>query len=126
MPELSVIIVHHNTPTDLDVCLESLYHFTKGLSFEVIVVDNASTVPGIHEVIAKYPDVVFVRAGANLGFAKGCNLAAGMAKGEYLALLNPDAYVVEDTLTKTVCFMKRNAIELCGPRTTSAAGASHH
>lgn len=40
---VSVIIVNYNTRDYLDNCLRSLFAHTKGVSFEVIVIDNASS-----------------------------------------------------------------------------------
>ncbi len=58
---------------------------------ELIVVDNDSSdgTPGaVRELV---PDAIVVEAGANLGFAAGCNRGASTASGELLCFLNPDA-----------------------------------
>jgi GT2 family glycosyltransferase len=60
---------------------------------ELIVVDNASGDGTPDEVRELVPDARLVEAGANLGFAAGCNLGAGEATGELLLFLNPDAVV---------------------------------
>ena len=58
---------------------------------ELIVVDNDSSdgTPGAVRELA--PDAIVVEAGANLGFAAGCNRGASTASGELLCFLNPDA-----------------------------------
>ncbi len=43
MIDLSVVIVSYNTKKLILDCIESLAKNTKGISYEVIVVDNAST-----------------------------------------------------------------------------------
>jgi len=42
MLDLSIIILSYNTEKLLTECLDSIYELTKGITFEVIVVDNAS------------------------------------------------------------------------------------
>jgi GT2 family glycosyltransferase len=41
--DLSIAIVSWNTKRLLDECLESTYRTTKGIEFEVIVVDSVSS-----------------------------------------------------------------------------------
>ena len=58
---------------------------------ELIVVDNGSS-DDTAEVVAKLdPAATLIEAGANLGFAAGCNRGAEAASGELLVLINPDA-----------------------------------
>src|SRR5207247_1297369 len=60
---------------------------------QLIVVDNDSsdgTAGAVREVV---PDAFLIDAGANLGFAAGCNRGASAASGELLLFLNPDASV---------------------------------
>ena len=61
MYDLSIIIVNWNTKELLRRCLNSIYHNTNKLSFEVLVVDNASR-DGSAEMIKKeFPQVRLVR-----------------------------------------------------------------
>ena len=43
MIDVSIIIVNYNTKNITASCIDSIYEKTSGLSFEVILVDNAST-----------------------------------------------------------------------------------
>lgn len=58
---------------------------------ELIVVDNGSSDATTALVSELVPRARLIEAGANLGFAAGCNLGAEAASGDLLVLLNPDA-----------------------------------
>jgi hypothetical protein len=90
-PRASIIIVSYNKRDDITRCLESVKK-TAHPSFEVIVVDNAST-DGSANVVAGFPDVITISSDVNLGFGGGCNLGASRSQSEYLVFLNPDTVV---------------------------------
>lgn len=100
--DLSVIIVNWNTKKLFEDCLSSIYKFTKGVNFEVIVVDNASEDDSVQMVVKKFPQVKLIKNNQNLGFAKANNQGIKVAKGDYVALLNSDTYLVENALKKLV------------------------
>jgi hypothetical protein len=85
-------------------CLESLYAETQSASFEVIVVDNASSDGSAQAIREAFPDVQLIEPGANLGFAKANNLAAESARGRNLLLLNPDTVVLDGAVDTLVAF----------------------
>jgi GT2 family glycosyltransferase len=104
-PDLSVILVSWNTCDELEACLESVAAGVRGVSAEVVVVDNASTDGSPDMVAASFPDVRLVRHAENLGFAAGCNAGLRVATGRYLLLLNPDTIVLDDVLGATVRYL---------------------
>jgi N-acetylglucosaminyl-diphospho-decaprenol L-rhamnosyltransferase len=58
---------------------------------ELIVVDNDSSDGTVEAVRQVAPRAIAIDAGANLGFAAGCNRGAEVASAALLAFLNPDA-----------------------------------
>jgi GT2 family glycosyltransferase len=94
--KLSIIIVNWNSLGYLRKCLTSLYAHIRDLSFEVIVVDNASPEPGIESLNADFPDVVVIKSNVNLGFAGANNLGFSSSSGEYVLFLNPDTEVTDN------------------------------
>ena len=86
-------------------CLDALAAQTRA-PCEVIVVDNASTDGSAG--VARARGAAVVEAGANLGFAAANNLAAAQAKGEWLVLLNPDAYPEPDWLERLLAAADRH------------------
>lgn len=95
---LSVIIVNWNTRDLLRRCLSSLRAHPPKSSFEVIVVDNASSDGSADMVAQEFPEVCLLRSQTNLGYAAGNNLAFSVACGEWLLTLNPDTELIDDSL----------------------------
>jgi N-acetylglucosaminyl-diphospho-decaprenol L-rhamnosyltransferase len=95
--KFSIIVVNYNSGPRLDRCLKAIaaQSFAK---FEVLIVDNASA-DGSEKTLLPDHRFQMIFAGKNLGFAAGNNLAAKQAKGEYLFLVNPDAYLEPECLT---------------------------
>jgi GT2 family glycosyltransferase len=84
----SVLIVAYNSGAVLPACLQSLSVQTYPADlFEVLILDNASTVPVVH---APIPNVRVIRSEKNLGFAGGNNALVPHARYDTLSLLNPD------------------------------------
>lgn len=98
--DLSIVIVNWNTRKLLEDCLSSIYKFTKGVSFEVIVVDNGSEDDSQQMVRVKFPQVKLIPNRHNLGFTKANNQGIKIAKGKYCFLLNSDTYLIENSLKK--------------------------
>lgn len=90
MTDLSIIIVNWNSTAYLEKCVESIYAHTHEISFEIIVVDNASPDGDVETVRDRFPDIILIQSSANLGFARANNLASHVSSGRYLVFLNPD------------------------------------
>ena len=96
--DLSIVIVNWNSVDFLCKCLTSVYANSKGTSFEVIVIDNASF-DGCEEMIQnEFSLVRFIQSQKNLGFARANNLASEQATGKVLLFLNPDTEVIGPAL----------------------------
>src|SRR6185369_14794920 len=90
-PLVSVIIVYWNGIKYIDRCLQALFA-QSFQDFEVILVDNGSVDDSVTEIEKRWPRVQTVRLNKNLGFAAANNIAAKKARGQWLALLNTDAF----------------------------------
>ena len=90
-PDASVVVVSFNTRDLLRECLTNLYR-QQDLSFETLVVDNASRDGSADMVAAEFPMVRLIRETVNLGFAAANNVAFPLACGRYVVLLNSDAF----------------------------------
>ncbi len=100
VPTFSVIIVNFNGGEYLQAAVDSLKR-QSFRNFELFVVDNASTDGSMERLDSTGLERVHLMPEAeNHGFAKGNNIPAKRAVGEWLVLLNPDAVADEDWLLK--------------------------
>lgn len=105
-PFISVIIVNWNGSSVLNQCLHSLaaQSFT---DFEILIVDNGSTDDSLVGVETYWPRVRIERLSKNLGFAKANNIGVRLASGQWVALLNNDAFPEKDWLSHLVSAIKK-------------------
>lgn len=96
-PWVRIVIVNFNGAACLQRAVDALARQRQS-DFECVVVDNASTDGSADRVVLPDHRFALLRAGANLGFAAGCNLGARGATTPWLAMLNPDAFAAEDWL----------------------------
>lgn len=106
--DLSIVIVNWNTVDYLKGCLVSIYENIKGISFEIIVVDNASSDGSSEMLRNNFPQVKLIANEENVGFAKANNQAIKESKGKYILLLNPDTLVSSGSINEMVDFMEAN------------------
>ena len=92
-PFFSILILFWQSEQYLQNCLQSLRAQTFQ-DFEVILLNNGASQPPDPTVLAAFQDLRLnlIHSDSNLGFAGGNNLAARSASGEYLVLLNGDAF----------------------------------
>ena len=63
---------------------------------ELVIVNHDNPAPIVERLKtleAEHARLRVVHSGANLGFARGCNLGASVAQGDYFLFLNPDAQI---------------------------------
>jgi GT2 family glycosyltransferase len=90
---LSIIIVNWNSVEFLKKCLVSVKAGTRGIEYEIIVIDSASF-DGCGEMLqTDYPEVIFIQSQENVGFARANNLAFEKSCGSKILFLNPDTEI---------------------------------
>lgn len=99
--DLSIIIVNYNTLGLTKNCIENVRKHTKGIVYEIILVDNAST-DGSIEYFSTMEGIIFVESGNNVGFGRANNLGFEYSSGRYLLMLNSDTVVVDNILSRMV------------------------
>jgi GT2 family glycosyltransferase len=108
-PDLSVVLVNWNGLAITSAALESLREHTRGITYEVTVVDNGSTADASRtELPARFPWVNFVANPVNLGFTRANNQAIRTVRGRHVLLLNSDTVQTENALGAAVDYMDAN------------------
>ncbi|EMR03696.1 glycosyltransferase family 2 protein [Cesiribacter andamanensis] len=95
---ISIIVVNYNTYKLTSACIYSILEHTKGVDYEVVLVDNNSTECEPEQFLLDFPSVRLIKTKANLGFAKGNNLGIKYAKGEVILLVNSDAELTNNAV----------------------------
>lgn len=99
-PDFSILILSWRSEQHLPRCLRALeaQRFKK---FEVLLLDNGNESPLSEDLLTTFPDLTLkiLRSEKNLGFAAGNNLLAKEARGDYIVLLNADAFPEADWLS---------------------------
>ncbi len=123
-PDLSIIVLSYNTKDITINCLESVLKYTKGIRYEIIVVDNGSTdgsLSSIKKLAENENRIKVVDAGENLGFGRGNNLGASKATGKYLLFLNSDTLLIDNALKECLDFVsERTNLGVYSPRLLNA------
>ena len=96
--ELSIICVNWNSVDYLRECIASIYANTRGISFEIIIVDNASPQGGVDRLKDQFPKITIFKSSQNIGFAAANNLGFRQSMGEYVLFLNPDTELIGPTV----------------------------
>ncbi len=97
----SFIIPVYNRPEEIDELLESLTNFTSSIPFEVVIVEDGSSIP-CKDVIEKYLDKITIAYyfKPNSGPGDSRNYGMKMAKGDYFIILDSDCIIPSDYLNQ--------------------------
>jgi GT2 family glycosyltransferase len=116
MLDLTVIIPSYNTRSLLRGCISSIYEHTRGISFEVICIDDNSEDGSADMVAESFPQVILVRNQANQGYVRNTNLGMHMSRARYACHLNSDTLLISNAFQALVKFMDENPqVAACGP-----------
>lgn len=134
MLDVGIVILNWNTRDLLRTCLRTVLASQGDFTFQVIVVDNASTDGSAEMVEAEFaahdPRVRLIRSPHNGGYSYGNNLglrALGFDSHadspRYALLLNPDTEVPPDALMSMIRFMDDHPdIGAAGPKLVLPSG----
>ena len=107
-PEVSILIVNFNGGDTVLDCLRSVRVQTRGVRYEVLVVDNGSTDGSPDTMQRAFPGVQLVRNPDNRGFARAANQALRAARGCLLLLLNGDTLLPGNAVKEMAEFLGRH------------------
>ena len=121
--QISIIIVSFNTRELLKNCLDSIYRNTKGLQYEVIVVDNRSEDGSAKMVCDNFPNARLILNTSNAGFAKANNTGFQHSHGDHLLFLNSDTLIRNNAITYLSDYLQKHpTVGVVGPKLLTADG----
>lgn len=108
-PILSFITVDYNGLQDTIELIESIIQTVKSITYEIIVIDNASKSNDAEFIQKQFGSLVLaIRSEKNLGFAGGNNIGVQKAKGEYLFFINNDTIITEDHFNELLALFEQS------------------
>ena len=113
-PQLSVVILNYKNPELTAKCVDCLVAASNSAKIrtETIIVDNSApeTARTLRKLVPE--DVKIIENERNLGFSKANNPGISLSRGEYVLLLNNDAFVNSEVLKTGIRFL--NETPDCG------------
>ena len=123
MLDLTIIIPNYNTKGLLRNCLASIYEHTKGISFEIICIDDHSADGSADMVAGEFPGVILNRNEVNQNYVRNNNLGMSMSRARYACWLNSDTLLISNAFEALVRFMdSRPEVAACGPKLLNPDG----
>ncbi|MFC1645399.1 glycosyltransferase family 2 protein [Patescibacteria group bacterium] len=105
-----VVILNYNGKDVIERCLTSVLN-SDYPNLEIVVVDNNSTDGSLEFIKRKFSKVHFIKNSRNIGFSAGNNVGIRFAierMADYVFILNNDAWVEKNSITKLVEFTEKN------------------
>ncbi|WP_040069244.1 glycosyltransferase family 2 protein [Pseudomonas batumici] len=103
---LDVLVVNYNTATLLQPMFNALRESKSADRTRYLVVDNASADNSLACLATICPEALLLANENNVGFGRANNQLVEHLQGKYALLLNTDAFVAADTLSKTLGYME--------------------
>lgn len=124
--DVSIIIINYKTVDLIEACIQSVLNLTTGITYEIIVVDNASGDDCIPRLTNRFGDVLLkiIPLLQNIGFGRANNEGITHAKGRYIFCLNPDTIIVNNAIGILAKYLDMNPN--CGACGGNLFDASHN
>ena len=110
MVDLSIIIVSFNTRDVTKKCLDSVFSSfkkNKGISWEIIVVDNGSS-DGSVKLLKSYQKIRLILNKKNTGFGRPNNQGLRISHGKNILYLNSDVILKRVNFEKLLTYLDAN------------------
>jgi GT2 family glycosyltransferase len=127
MLDITIIVPNYNTKGLLRNCLGSIFEHTKGITFEIICIDDNSPDGSADMVAGEFPNVILIRNVVNQNYVRNNNLGMSMSRARYACWLNSDTVLISNAFEALVRFMDaRPDIAACGPKLLNPDGTIQH
>ena len=122
---LSIIIPSYNTKQLTARCLHSIIATLKksSLTYEIIVVDNASHDGSVEMLNTKFTQVQKIFNKENLGYGVANNMGLRLSKGTYVLMLNSDIDALNGSLEKLYSFAQSHPKSFVGGKLYNEDGS---
>lgn len=107
--EISFIVVNYNGIQNTIELLDSIELNLKSISYEVIVVDNGSSVDEAALLSEEFLQYKIIRSEKNLGFSGGNNLGIKASSGRYIMLINNDTLLCDNSICELVKMLEEDS-----------------
>ena len=125
--DLTITISNYNTRNLLRNCIESIYRYTSGMTFELICIDDNSADGSADMVASEFPQVILVRNKVNELYARNHNLGMRMSRARYACFLDSDTILTGNAFQALVKFMDNwPEAAACGPKLLNLDGTVQH
>jgi GT2 family glycosyltransferase len=105
IPDISIVLITYNNYPFTYECISSIIRHTFDITYEIIVVDNAST-DGTPEFIKQdFEQVKVIVNPINKGYGAACNQGMREASGRYIAILNNDTKLLDNAFKILLQFL---------------------
>ncbi len=103
---LDIMLVNYNTASLLEPMFTALRQSSSTDELRYLLVDNASVDNSLECLASVCPEALLIANAHNVGFGRANNQLVEHLQGKYALLLNTDAFVAADTLSKTLDYME--------------------
>ena len=105
-------------------CIGSIYSVPPDTSYDLIIVDNASTDGTSRFIAVDHPGIILISNKENIGFAAANNQAIKTTDSKYILLINSDCEVYKDSIDKLIDYMDKNPrVAAAGPKIINSDGS---
>lgn len=118
MIDVSIIIINYCTADLLIDAVSSVIERTKGVEYEIIVVDNNSPDKSIGKIEQRFKDcgkIKYLKLDENIGFGRANNAGYKVASGRNIFCLNPDTVLINNAVKILSDYLDtHDNVGLCG------------
>jgi N-acetylglucosaminyl-diphospho-decaprenol L-rhamnosyltransferase len=123
-PALAAVLVNYNAGAELVRAVQSIVDEVGPLSWEAVVVDNASSDGSAEGVLRFAPHVRLVRNAGNVGFGRGVNQGVAATSAPIVLVMNPDCRLRPGALAGLIAELERYPdCAIVGPRILNPDGS---
>lgn len=106
--DVSIVLITWNIKVLLEKLLDTIFQFSSGFAFEIILIDNNSKDGTVEMIKAKFPNISLIENNENKGVAPARNQGLKIARGKFILILDADMELVDNTVKKLFDFMEEN------------------